>query len=149
MCCVTFNGDNIKIRLLGTRAWPILDPAALGAGAAVGDAPRWQAVVEATSRGARGGEGTRHQPSATGIRFIRAVHLGVTAGHVAQAEPQHLALCHGRPVSYLSYLSYLSFNGGGGNSVTPAARVYRRRERVYRRRWSPSLPPPDEDATPE
>ena len=50
--------------------WPILDPAALGAGAAVGDAPRWQAVVEETSRGARGGEGTRHQPSATGIRFM-------------------------------------------------------------------------------
>ena len=50
--------------------WPILDPSALGAGKAVGDAPRWQAVVEATSRGAKGGEGTRHQPSATGVRFM-------------------------------------------------------------------------------
>ena len=39
------------------HVWPILDPAALGAGRVVGDAPRWQAVVEATSRGATGGEG--------------------------------------------------------------------------------------------
>ena len=50
--------------------WPILDPAALGAGKAVGDAPSFQAVVEVTSRGARGGEGTRHRPSATGVRFM-------------------------------------------------------------------------------
>ena len=38
---------------------------------------------------------------------------------------------------------------GGGNSVTPGERVRRRRERVRRRRWSPSLLPTGEDATPE
>jgi len=50
--------------------WPILDPAALGAGRAAAGAPRWQAVVEATSRGVSGGEGTQRRPSATGVRFM-------------------------------------------------------------------------------
>ena len=79
--------------------WPILDPAALGAGAAVGDAPRWQAVVEGTSRGARGGEGTRHQPSATGVRFMlreqggagRALRAGVLTAVRARGHASRLA----------------------------------------------------------
>ena len=33
--------------------------------------------------------------------------------------------------------------------MPPRERVRRQRERVRRRRWSPSLLPPDEDATPE
>ena len=50
--------------------WPILDPSALGARRADGDAPRWQAVVAASSHGASGGEGTRRRPSAVGLRFM-------------------------------------------------------------------------------
>ena len=50
--------------------WPILDPTALGARRADSDAPRWQAVVAATSHGASGGEGTRRRPSAMGVRFM-------------------------------------------------------------------------------
>ena len=34
------------------------------------DAPRWQAVVAASSHGASGGEGTRRRPSAMGLRFM-------------------------------------------------------------------------------
>ena len=50
--------------------WPILDPSALGARRADSDAPRWQAVVAASSHGASGGEGTRRRPSAMGLRFM-------------------------------------------------------------------------------
>jgi hypothetical protein len=50
--------------------WPMLDPSALGARRADGDAPRWQAVVTASSHGASGGEGTRRRPSAVGLRFM-------------------------------------------------------------------------------
>ena len=50
--------------------WPILDPSALGARRADSDAPRWQAVVAASSHGASGGEGTRRRPSAVGLRFM-------------------------------------------------------------------------------
>ena len=75
--------------------WPILDPAALGAGKAVGDAPSFQAVVEVTSRGARGGEGTRHRPSATGVRFMLATSCCGAEGLWRGSSGWHAARCAG------------------------------------------------------
>ena len=54
----------------------VAHPGSRGAGSRQGRrrraqvAGRWQAVVEATSRGVSGGEGTRRRPSATGVRFM-------------------------------------------------------------------------------